>query len=434
MRNVINPIVTYQQIDQAFNKNHEAVMEKAQDEAINVTNDPLEAAMMLASLGDALKTLEAANENPGVLISPDHKAASLLQSHLASESAASGKLEQLPTGGEEAKFDEHDVIRWFFSFFSWWKGIKPHQWKQAPAMPDQFPENPGTVRLALLGDWGTGLYGAPVCSSSIENDPDGYQLLFHLGDVYYSGDEREVRDRFLQFWPGNAGAVSRALNSNHEMYTGGKAYFEQTLVQFKQQASYFAFQNEHWLLVGLDSAYNDPDWRYDKARLTDDQVSWLKDLVDKKGDRKLILFTHHQPISWFDLQKGDINKQLGWLLADKKIFAWYWGHEHRCILYDKHPLWGFYGRCVGHGGFPYFRDKLGNAPVEIQKNGGVTWRRMPAAGFAPSGLILDGPNPYIPGEEQRFGPQGYLSLEFKDNKLNEIVHAADRTRLFEREL
>ena len=33
----------------------------------------------------------------------------------------------------------------------------------------------------------------------------------------------------------------------------------------------------------------------------------------------------------------------------KKIFAWYWGHEHRCALYDQHPKWGVFGRCIGNG-------------------------------------------------------------------------------------
>lgn len=430
-----NPIVTYRQIDLAFNKNHEAVMESAQNEALNATNDPLETAMMLASLGNALKTLEAADKGTraGVLLSTDHKAASLLQSYLADQSAAEGQLSPLPAGGEEAKFDEKDLFRWFFSLFKWWKGISPHDWQLAPAAPDPFPGGVDTVRLALLGDWGTGLYGAPVCSSSIESDAIGYQMLFHLGDVYYSGDTKEVRDRFLQYWPTNAKSISRALNSNHEMYTGGKAYFDQTLKQFDQKASYFAFQNDHWLLVGLDSAYNDPDWRYDKARLTSDQISWLTNLVNNKGSRKLILFTHHQPISWFDLQKGEMNNQLSSLLNERKIFAWYWGHEHRCILYDKHPNWGFYGRCAGHSGYPYFRDKLDAATVEMEKHN-AKWRRMPAGNLAPSGLILDGPNQYLPGEEEDYGANGYMTLEFRDDTLNEIVHAADGERLYERQL
>src|SRR6266550_2156028 len=426
MVNNTNPIVTYRQIDQAFNKNHEAVMEGAQQEAFNATQDPLESAMMLASLGNALKELESADQGTGadVLLAANHKGASLLQSFLAEQSAAEGNLDPLAAGGQEAKFDDRDLIRWFFSLFSWWKGIKPYPWQAAPIPPDPFPAGGDSLRLALLGDWGTGLYGAPACGSSIETDRDGYQMLFHLGDVYYSGDAKEVGERFLHYWPTNAGAVSRALNSNHEMYTGGKAYFEQTLKQFGQQASYFAFQNDHWLLVGLDSAYADPDLRYDRARLTVDQVSWLTNLANNKGNRKMILFSHHQPVSWFDVQKGDMNNQLGSLLMDKKIFAWYWGHEHRCILYDQHPSWGFYGRCAGHSGYPYFRDKLDTAPVE-QKIGAVKWRRMPAASFAPSGLILDGPNPYIIGEEEKYGANGYITLEFSDDKLNEIVHAPD---------
>ena len=136
-----NPIVTYRQIDEAFNKNHEAVMESAQNEALSATNDPLETAMMLASLGNALKTLEAADNGTraGVLLSTDDKVASLLQSHLAEQSAAEGRLSSLPAGGEEAKFDEKDLFRWFFSLFKWWKGIKPHAWQQAPAAPDPFP-------------------------------------------------------------------------------------------------------------------------------------------------------------------------------------------------------------------------------------------------------------------------------------------------------
>jgi len=435
MASKTNPIVTYRQIDQAFNKNHEAVMESAESEAFNAASDPIEAGVMLASLGNALKKLEEADNGAqaGVLLSTEHRAASLLQSYLAEKSDDEGKLDPLAAGGEEAKFDEADLVRWFFSFFSWWKGIKPHDWLQAPAEPEPFPTGVDTVRMALLGDWGTGLYGAPVCGSTIESDRIGYQLLFHLGDVYYSGDKKEVRDRFLQYWPTNAHAISRAMNSNHEMYTGGKAYFEQTLTQFKQKASYFAFQNDHWLLVGLDSAYNDPDLKYDKARLTDDQVTWLTNLVNQKGPRKLILFSHHQPVSWFDIQKGEMNNQLGPILNGKQVFAWYWGHEHRCILYDKHPNWGFYGRCAGHSGYPYFRDKLGAVPVEIETHD-VKWRRMPANNLAPSGLILDGPNQYIPGEEEDYGANGYMTLEFRDDKLNEIVHAPDGTSLYQREL
>ncbi len=431
------PVVTYRQIDKAFNKNHEAVMSKAQAEAEKATKDPVEAAMMLMSLGNALSILEAeavGHKDAGVMMSPQHREASLLQSFLAEESAKIGKLEPLPAGGEEAKFDNHDLLGWFGSFFSFLKGLKPHKWQIADDTPESFPNNSNSMRVAMFSDWGTGLYGAPVIASSVQNDADGYQMLFHLGDVYYSGDKNEIQDRFLNYFPTNAGAVRRALNSNHEMYTGGKSYFNLTLKQFGQKASYFAMQNDKWILVGLDSAYSDPDWRYDKAQLHKSQLPWLNNLVNNAGGRKIILFTHHQPFSWSGVQEGKMNSQLGELLASKKIFAWYWGHEHSCILYDQHPAWGLHGRCLGNGGFPSFREKLNGAPIELQAQQNAAWHRMQAKALAPSGLILDAPNPHIVGEENKYGAHGYITLEFADNHLNEIVHLADGTRIYERQL
>ena len=94
--------------------------------------------------------------------------------------------------------------------------------------------------MALLGDWGTGLYGAVPCAESIRRDGGRFDLLMHLGDVYYSGTRREVRERFLNVRPFREDAVNRFINSNHEMYSGGHAYFRDTLPTFGQESSYFA--------------------------------------------------------------------------------------------------------------------------------------------------------------------------------------------------
>ncbi len=112
-------------------------------------------------------------------------------------------------------------------------------------------------------------------------------------------------------------------------------------------ASYFALQNDHWVLVGLDSAYVDHD-------LAGDQVAWLEKIVENAGDRKVVLFSHHQPYSLFDSQGPKLVEKLGGLLGRRKLFAWYWGHEHRCVLFDPHPAWGLHGRCIGHGGLSVF--------------------------------------------------------------------------------
>ena len=86
------------------------------------------------------------------------------------------------------------------------------------AQAEPFPDS---GRIAVLGDWGTGLYGAPVIAKSIRKDPDPFAMLLHLGDTYYSGTEGEVKQRFLDLWPQRTDAVNRAINSNHDMYSGG---------------------------------------------------------------------------------------------------------------------------------------------------------------------------------------------------------------------
>ncbi|HEX5736275.1 MAG TPA: metallophosphoesterase [Blastocatellia bacterium] len=414
---ITETIITYRQISKALTGN-----ESTTGNVLNQSApDPNESARMLAGFAAALKKLEEEDKNPGVLVSPDHRVASLLQAFLAERANEEGKLEELPMGGKEAKFDEKDWLGWAGSFFTWWRKIKPHEFLNASPDPDPFENQ---TRVALLGDWGTGLYGAPVCARSIESDPKGYKLAIHLGDVYYAGNKGEVQERFLDLWPKNNVATNRAINSNHEMYTGGHAYYQLTLPKFNQPASYFAFQNDHWVLVGLDSAYIDHD-------LMGDQVEWLRNIINQAGDRKVILMSHHQPISRLESQGPKLVEKLGEFLTAKKIFAWYWGHEHRCMLYDQHPNWGMFGRTVGHSGFPYFRDDVSGATAEPGLPG---WHRLGAKDLVPGGLLLDGPNQFVKDHEDKYGPNGYMFLEFDGPHLNEIVQEPDGKVIYDRQL
>jgi hypothetical protein len=163
----------------------------------------------------------------------------------------------------------------------------------------------------MAGDWGTGLYGAPKIADEIKKQGP-FDLLMHLGDVYYSGTEEEVQERFLDIWPASAGKINRALNSNHEMYSGGFAYFDLALPAFGQESSYFAFQNTHWLLVGLDTAYVDHD-------MDNEQVAWLKVVVSQAGDRKVLLFSHQQLFSRLDNQGPKLVTALQPLLESKRL-------------------------------------------------------------------------------------------------------------------
>jgi hypothetical protein len=201
------------------------------------------------------------------------------------------------------------------------------------------------------------------------------------------------------------------------MYSGGKPYFTRALSFLNQPHSCVAFQNEHWLLAGLDTAFADHD--LDAA-----QVDWLTALVGAAGSRKVILFSHHQPFSLLDGQGPKLAQKLAALLGSQRIHAWFWGHEHRCVVYSPHASWGVKGRCAGHGGFPAFRDNFSSPGTNRYE-----WRILAANGNAPAAQVLDGPNLFIPGEEARYSPHGYVTLSFDGPECRETYFDAAGTEV-----
>ena len=195
--------------------------------------------------------------------------------------------------------------------------------------------------VAIVGDWGGGNAAAQSVAEQIKKLAPNHVI--HLGDVYYSGTPKEVKDRFLKFWPRpKAPGLSFALNSNHEMYSGGYGYFDHTLKQFKQPASYFSLANDNWRFIGLDTGYDEHD-------LHDPQLDWLKGQLTGGGPRTILL-THHQLFSAYE--KTDATKlraRVQPLLG--QIYGWMWGHEHLAVIYEKHE--GIRAVCLGNGCFPY---------------------------------------------------------------------------------
>jgi hypothetical protein len=107
-------------------------------------------------------------------------------------------------------------------------------------------------------------------------------------------------------------------------------------------------------------------------------------------------------------------------LSSGRIHAWYWGHEHHCVVYDAHPAFRLRGRCIGHSGFPAFRKSdWGAAPVN------PVWHRLDSTKESPGGVVLDGRNEYIEGHEMEYAPHGYVTLEFENGKMTEFIHQAD---------
>jgi Calcineurin-like phosphoesterase len=339
-------------------------------------NDPtasdLQKGTIMAAVGNILNQLRRAEAEGSdrVMTSPPDGPAARLQSLIASGEAATLTLEPLPAGGLEAKFDTNDWFGWASVAWTKLNHIRPHEMVRPPN--DISTNLPDEARIALLGDWGTGLYGAPKIGASVCSDTDPFFMLLHLGDVYYSGTNEEERNQFLNVWPRRRDAINRALNSNHEMYSGGDAYFEEALPKFGQEGSYFAYENKNWLLVGLDVAYRD-------HAIDDTQVDWLGKVIAAAGNRRLILFSHHQLYSHFESQGVKLWQHPGFgkILRSKRVFAWYWGHEHRCAIFeDKDPTFGLYARCIGHSGMPQSRDRTRGLPL-AEEHPAAEWRRSP---------------------------------------------------------
>jgi hypothetical protein len=382
---------------------------------------------------DAKPILKKGLQGNAILHTPQNDMASRLQTLLAKQATAAGQVQtveppqtiEIPTGNSftlgvlSVKFDNADIAGWLQVAPELIFKPPKADWIEPPPVPQPIADN---ARIALFADWGTGLYGAPAINKCIEN-LDRCDVVLHLGDTYYSGEGDEIRDRLVGNWPKRpAGTINRSLNGNHEMYSGGKGYFQALSSFFQQPASCFALQNSNWILICLDTAYND-------FNLDEKQVAWVKGIVKAAGNRKLILFTHHQPFSQLDDQGPNLQIALADLLNTQRIHAWFWGHEHRLVLYDPHPTWGFKGRCIGHGGFPAFRDDLPDADGNVYQ-----WLILPALPQAPRAQLLDGPNFWIPQDPEGFSPHGFVVLDFDGGTVWETYRVPNNIGLLKAQL
>ncbi len=381
-----------------------------------------------------MQRLQDATDDVGgdVVITVQDREVSLAQSRIA-ELATEAR--ELTSGGQEVQFGTGlaggDWFRWMVSLMDWVSRGHAHPMVRPAAATAETLT--GDITVAMTADWATGLYGAPHIAETIGRmgADRPFDLLMHLGDVYYSGTPAEVDERFLRLWPSAAGTRNRALNGNHDMYSGGFGYYDKILPAFQQDGSYFAVQNEHWVLVGLDTAYVDHD-------LDTTQVAWLN-LVLEQADlkrRRVVLFSHQQPFSRLSSQGPKLQNALRHWLADRAITAWYWGHEHQCVIYDRHEDWGLYGRCLGNGGVPDPRRAevmAADADERFPGAADCAWRRLGPTADAPGCMVLDGPNMNMAkrSHQKRFGPHGFMTLQFTGAELVERVYLSDGTELYE---
>lgn len=222
--------------------------------------------------------------------------------------------------------------------------------------------------IAVFGDFGTGDYCKRKVGSTISNciknlNPD---YAIHLGDIYYAATAQEVRENFLPFWP-TAPLGNFTLNGNHEMYDGAKSYFNTVLKNEifakQQQNSYFALENDYWILACLDSSYfAEKTIEMDYGKIDENQANFLRELVKK--NKPIIIMTHHRPLALNGIDKTDLFHQIN-DIAWKYIKYWYYGHIHCAAVYKE--MDGIKFRLSGHAALPY-----GEPPL-LKNNEKVIW-------------------------------------------------------------
>ena len=270
---------------------------------------------------------------------------------------------------------------------------------------------PNQVKIAMAGDWGTGQWRgvrnpAPSASVGLQMSKLNPDLTIHLGDVYYAGTSDQEQHLLISLWP-QAPLGSFALNSNHELYSGSKPYFN-ALSQppFANQGgcSYFALENDNWIIVGLDSAYFSHEGELYMNGLLfpenfpNEQNSFLlaKGVRADLEGKKVIVLTHHNGLDDPGLKPNTLFSQVANAFPNNTGPAyWYWGHQHLAVVYRPQGPAGTYCRCCGHGALP-----CGAASV-LAGSPNVIWHESRLAndpdipervlnGFAT--LTLDGPN------------------------------------------
>lgn len=225
--------------------------------------------------------------------------------------------------------------------------------------------HPTQLTLGLFGDWGTASVqegtGKPSPSADVmtqlsKQNPD---ILIHLGDVYYKGSADEEQANLLNQWK-PASVANFALNSNHEMYSGGYGLFNPTLCNpifsAQKNSTFFLINYGDWIIAGLDSAYNSTEIYMNGAITDSAQLGLLKSLQgwSAKG-KKLLVLTHHNPI----IEPGGQTNSLwtdvtgsGALNGNPDV--WYWGHVHNGVVYANTAATGSTAcRCLGHGAIPF---------------------------------------------------------------------------------
>ncbi len=323
-------------------------------------------------------------------------------------------------------YQPNAIWQWIVSYLKY-AFCPKHRFLNESAAPNKQSvyQVPNNLKVSLAGDWGTGTEEAAAVATQMKTWPSGepVDLTIHLGDVYYVGDEPELRENCLGAshgeitgvtWPhGRLGSFG--LNGNHEMYANGNAYFDIFLPTLgmhdsagkplQQGPSFFCLENDHWRILGLDTGYNSVGfpiislWMEGNCRLPHPLIKWLRETVKPKEKPKAtILLSHHQYFSGFEKNYPEPARQLAEFFESPVI--WLWGHEHRLAGYQYFGTDSLkvHGRCIGTGGMP------------------IEAKAPPATNALAQQLLFYDARINPRYGEQQLGFNGHAQLEFVGNR------------------
>ena len=288
---------------------------------------------------------------------------------------------------------------------------------------------PNTVTIAVLGDWGGNNQPAQDVASSAKSKMGADDIIVHLGDVYYAGTNESgyvesdyETENFLAPWPGTHGK-SFALNSNHDMYANGTGYFNTALTSpiFASQngCSYFSLYNDAFRIVGLDTAYFDPDQSSTGFMIGSigptgpgTQAQFLNDQAQAAtaAKQQLILLTHHNGLPYNGSGTLPLWDQVIAELAplSGSTVIWYWGHEHMGVVYTDRAAASnitIRPRCCGHSCIPW-------GVATALNTSGVDWYERT--------VLAPGPNYFV--------TNGFATVALNDSSISETFYRQNGTK------
>ncbi|HEX9314624.1 MAG TPA: metallophosphoesterase [Actinomycetota bacterium] len=241
---------------------------------------------------------------------------------------------------------------------------------------------PNDARVAILGDWGTGMQDAKGLLTEVmaEHHP---AAILHLGDVYYSGTPEECTRHIAgicnQVFETYGRVPVFTIPGNHDYYDWGSGFYQlidgplnpPSEPSWRQQASYFCLRTEdgRWQFLAMDTARSEAEplagMNPAAATLAESETVWLADKLDpSRFSGSTVLLSHHQVFSAHvkvDVPPGKPYLNEGLLDVFRphlgRVAAWFWGHEHSLWLF-RNGLFGLAkGRLVGASAYESSHDE-----------------------------------------------------------------------------